>query len=70
MILYILLRSNQRGFVMLTSLLDSNTCYLLVRHAHCTGLVNPYFAFLGYNTYYWYDMVTGVPNAYFVKVNT
>ena len=22
----------------------------------------------GYNTYYWYDMVTNIPNAYFVKV--
>ena len=22
----------------------------------------------GYNTYYWYDMVTGLPNAYFVEV--
>ena len=21
----------------------------------------------GYNTYYWYDMVTGIPNAYFVE---
>ena len=22
----------------------------------------------GYNTYYWYDMVTNIPNAYFVEV--
>ena len=22
----------------------------------------------GYNTYYWYDMVTDIPNAYFVQV--
>ena len=22
----------------------------------------------GYNTYYWYDMVTNIPNAYFVQV--
>ena len=21
----------------------------------------------GYNTYYWFDMVTNIPNAYFVK---
>ena len=22
----------------------------------------------GFNTYYWYDMVTNIPNAYFVEI--
>ena len=41
-----------------------------IRHDHVLGIGSKMGAIYGtgFNTYYWYDMVTNIPNAYFVEV--